>query len=107
MAGSDAEAERRAGRRSNRPREGRDGSEGLAVSERAGAGTQSPGPLSYVIYGGVFLSFVVLPAVVLGITEFELATRLGLPRVLTLGVLAMIPGVVLGGVAILVMLTPD
>ena len=48
-------------------------------------------------------SLVGLPLLVLTETEFGLLSAFGLPRQLTLGVLALVPGFALGGLSLLVM----
>lgn len=52
----------------------------------------------------VLVALVGVPTLVLLQVEFGLLAALGLPRQLTFGVLAMIPGFALGGLSLLVML---
>lgn len=55
-------------------------------------------PIALVVIG-VVISFVLVPAAVLAVTVLEVAD----PDMLVLGALTMLPGVLMGGAAMLVM----
>lgn len=61
------------------------------------------GPLLWVVVLAVIVSFVVIPGVVLAITEFQWRSPSTVPA-LPFAVLTMVPGVLLGLVATLTML---
>lgn len=66
--------------------------------------TAARSPLrAWLVVALVLGSLVGIPALVLGETEFGLLTALGLPRELTLGALALLPGFALGGLSLVVM----
>lgn len=63
------------------------------------AGDDSRGLPIALVFIGVVISFVLVPAAVLAVTVFEVAA----PDMLVLGALTMLPGVLMGGAAMLVM----
>ena len=58
---------------------------------------------TWVVLALVLGSLVGLPVLVLAETELGLLSGAGLPRRLTLGVLALVPGFALGGLSLVVM----
>jgi hypothetical protein len=58
---------------------------------------------TWAVLALVLGSLVGLPLLVLTETEFGLLSGVGLPRQLTLGALALVPGFALGGLSLLVM----
>jgi hypothetical protein len=72
--------------------------------DTAGGRSTSRGSLrTWAVLALVLGSLVGIPLVVLGETEFGLLSGLGLPRQLTLGVLALVPGFALGGLSLVAM----
>jgi len=67
--------------------------------------TQSTGSTlrTWTVLALVLGSLVGIPLVVLAETEFGLLSSFGLPRQLTLGVLALVPGFALGGLSLVAM----
>ena len=87
--------ERNAGGRDERAVE----SEQLAGSTRSTQSTLRTWAVLALVLG----SLVGIPLVVLAETEFGLLSSFGLPRQLTLGVLALVPGFALGGLSLVAM----
>jgi hypothetical protein len=58
---------------------------------------------TWTVLALVLGSLVGIPVVVFAETEFGLLSGFGLPRQLTLGVLALVPGFALGGLSFVVM----